>query len=135
VADLNRRQHLERYRRRHGRQLHAGQSAGWPASTRHRQLHRRAWHGGVRGKRSDDGQDLIADYDATTDKLTIENWYLGSSFHVEQFKTADGKLLLDSQVENLVQAMAAFAPPAAGQTTLPPTYQDALAPVIAANWQ
>jgi hypothetical protein len=31
--------------------------------------------------------------------------------------------------------MAAFAPPSAGQTTLPPAYQEALAPVIAANWQ
>jgi Ca2+-binding RTX toxin-like protein len=71
----------------------------------------------------------------TGDKLTLANWYLGNSYHVEQFKTADNKLLLDSRVENLVQAMAAFAPPAAGQTTLPQNYQDALAPVIAANWQ
>ena len=65
----------------------------------------------------------------------MENWYLGSGYHVEQFRTADGRLLLDCQVENLMQAMAAFAPPAAGQTTLPPTCQDSLAPVIAANWQ
>jgi len=42
--------------------------------------------------------------------------------------------LLDLQVNNLVQAMAAFAPPAPGETTLPPSYQTALAPVIAANW-
>jgi hypothetical protein len=38
-------------------------------------------------------------------------------------------------VENLVQAMAAFSPPAAGETTLPPAYQTSLEPVIAANWQ
>lgn len=63
------------------------------------------------------------------------NWYSGSAYHVEQFKTADGKTLLDTRVENLVTAMAAFAPPAAGQTTLPSNYQTALAPVIAANWQ
>ena len=44
-------------------------------------------------------------------------------------------MLLDTQVENLVAAMAAFAPPAAGQTTLSQSYQDALQPVIAANWQ
>ena len=81
------------------------------------------------------GNNLEASVIGTTDKLTVENWYLGSSYHVEQFKTADGKLLLDSQVENLVQAMAAFAPPGAGQTTLPPAYQDSLAPVIAVNWQ
>jgi Ca2+-binding RTX toxin-like protein len=81
------------------------------------------------------GNNLEASIIGTTDKLTLENWYLGSSYHIEQFKTADGKLLLDSRVENLVQAMAAFAPPAAGQTTLPPTHQDILAPMIAANWQ
>ena len=81
------------------------------------------------------GNSLEASIIGTTDKLTIQNWYLGDQYHVEQFKTADGKLLLDSQVESLVQAMAAFAPPAAGQTTLPPTHQDTLAPVIAANWQ
>jgi len=56
--------------------------------------------------------------------------------HVEQFKTTDGaKTLLDSNVQNLVNAMASFAPPAAGQTSLPTAYQSSLAPVIAANWQ
>ncbi|GHU17827.1 hypothetical protein FACS189475_02290 [Betaproteobacteria bacterium] len=50
-------------------------------------------------------------------------------------KTNDCQVLLQTQVEVLVQAMAAFAPPAAGQTTLPQDVQDALAPVIAANWQ
>ncbi len=81
------------------------------------------------------GNNLEAGIVGTTDRLTVENWYLGEQYRVEQFRTADGKLLLDSRVENLVQAMAAFAPPAAGQTTLPPVYQDTLAPVIAANWQ
>ncbi len=81
------------------------------------------------------GNNLEASIIGTTDKLTVQDWYLGSAYHVEQFRTTDGKLLLDSQVENLVQAMAAFAPPAAGQTSLPPVYQDTLAQVIAANWQ
>jgi len=71
----------------------------------------------------------------TTDKATLTNWYLGSQYHVEQFKTSDGKILLDSQVQNLVSAMAAFAPPAAGQTTLAANYAAALEPVMAANWQ
>jgi len=81
------------------------------------------------------GNNLEASIIGTADKLTVQNWYLGEQYHIEQFRTADGTLLLDSQVENLVQAMAAFAPPGAGQTTLPPIYQDSLAPVIAANWQ
>ncbi|WP_020484135.1 beta strand repeat-containing protein [Methylomonas sp. MK1] len=81
------------------------------------------------------GNNLEASIIGTDDKLIVKDWYTGTANHVEQFKTTDGALtLLDSQVENLVSAMAAFAPPAAGQTTLPTDYQTALAPVIVANW-
>jgi Ca2+-binding RTX toxin-like protein len=71
----------------------------------------------------------------TNDKFTVSNWYSGNAYHVDQFKTSDGKTLLDSQVQNLVSAMAGFAPPAAGETTLSAAYQTALTPVLAANWQ
>lgn len=71
----------------------------------------------------------------TTDKVSIANWYLGNQYHLEQFKTSDGKTLLDSKVQNLVSAMSAFAPPAAGQTTLTAAQAATLNPVIAANWQ
>jgi hypothetical protein len=72
----------------------------------------------------------------TADKLVVKDWYLGAANHVEQFKTTDGaKTLIDSNVQNLVNAMASFAPPAVGQTSLPANYQTSLAPVIAANWQ
>jgi hypothetical protein len=70
-----------------------------------------------------------------TDKITVNNWYSGSAYHIERFMTSDDKMLQDSQVDALVSAMAAFAPPASGQTTLPAGYQTALNPVIAANWQ
>lgn len=71
----------------------------------------------------------------TTDALLLKDWYSGSAAHVEQFKTSDGKTLVDSKVQNLVNAMASFAPPAAGQLTLPDSYREQLATVIAANWQ
>lgn len=80
------------------------------------------------------GNNLEVSVIGSTDKFTLSNWYLGDQYQVEQFK-AGGKTLLDSQVQNLVQAMAGFAPPAAGQTTLPANYQSSLAPVLAANWQ
>jgi len=80
------------------------------------------------------GNNLEVSIIGTTDKGTISNWYSGTGYHVEQFKTADGHVLLDSQVANLVNAMASFTPPAAGQTTLPSDYQTTLEPVIAANW-
>lgn len=81
------------------------------------------------------GNNLEVRVIGTSDSFTIGNWYLGSQYHVEQFKTGDGKTLLDSQVQNLVQAMSSFSPPAAGQTALPENYATTLNPVIAANWQ
>ncbi len=81
------------------------------------------------------GNNLEVSIVGSSESVTIENWYSSSIYHVEQFLTTDNKVLLDTRVETLVQAMAAFAPPAAGQTALPPPYQDALAPVIASVWQ
>ena len=86
------------------------------------------------------GNDLAISVIGTTDSIFLKDWYVGtqyagSQYHVEQFKTSDGKVLLDSQVQNLVNAMAAFLPPAAGQTTLDASYSTALSPTIAANWQ
>jgi len=81
------------------------------------------------------GNDLEMSIIGTTDKVTIQNWYAGKANHIEQFRTADGKVLLDTQVDQLVNAMAAFAPPAAGQAALSAAYQTALNPVIAANWK
>ena len=80
------------------------------------------------------GNDLEVSIIGTADKAVVENWYLGSSYHLEQFKTSDGKTLLDSKVQDLVSAMASFTPPAVGQTTLPSNYQTSLLPVIAADW-
>ena len=81
------------------------------------------------------GNTLEVSIIGTSDKLSLSNWYLGDPYHVEQFKTSDGRTLLDSQVQNLVNAMAAFAPPAMGQTNLSSAYASQLQPVIAANWQ
>jgi Ca2+-binding RTX toxin-like protein len=81
------------------------------------------------------GSDLELSIIGTSDKSTIRNWYASQAHHVEQFKTSDGKVLLDSQVQNLVSAMAAFAPPAAGQVTLTPAYETALGTVIATSWK
>ena len=82
------------------------------------------------------GNDLEASIIGTPDAFVLRDWYRGAVFRVEQFKTTDGsKTLLQANVQNLVNAMAAFAPPAPGMTTLPLDYQATLHPVIAANWQ
>ncbi len=81
------------------------------------------------------GANLEVGIIGTDDKFSVNNWFAGNRYHVEKFQTSDGKTLLDTQVQNLVQAMASFAPPVAGQTTLPIDYQAGLNTVIAANWQ
>jgi Ca2+-binding RTX toxin-like protein len=80
------------------------------------------------------GTTLEVSIIGTSDKATIDSWYLGSRYQIEQFQIADGQTLLSSTVDSLVNAMAAFAPPTAGQTTLPTNYQSSLNTVIAANW-
>lgn len=71
----------------------------------------------------------------TDDGLIIKDHYLGQAHRIERFKLSDGKVLLDAQVEQLVHVMSGFTPPTAGQTTLPPDYQTALAPTILASWK
>lgn len=78
--------------------------------------------------------DLVASVIGTSDRIAIEGWYTGADNRVEQFRTSDGSVLLESQVQNLVNAMAAFAPPAPGASTLPAGYE-AIETLIAANWQ
>ncbi|MFN5940362.1 MAG: calcium-binding protein [Polaromonas sp.] len=79
--------------------------------------------------------DLQLTLIGTNDMLTVRNWYSGSAHRVDGFDLGSGKRLLDGQVDALVSAMASFAPPAPGQTSIPTAYQTALNPVIAANWK
>ncbi len=69
----------------------------------------------------------------TNDAVLLRSWGVGGD-HIERIETADGKVLLDSQVDALVSAMAGFNPPAAGQINLNQQQQEALQPVLAASW-
>ena len=68
------------------------------------------------------------------DQFTLASAYQSNPYLVEQFKTSEGNTLLESQVQNLVSAMAGFAPLAAGQTTLSASYATTLSSVLVANW-
>jgi trimeric autotransporter adhesin len=80
------------------------------------------------------GNNLELSVIGTTDRLTINGWYTSPNNQIESFRLADGQALMASQVQQLVNAMASFAPPAAGQTTLPASHAAALTPVIAPSW-
>jgi hypothetical protein len=83
------------------------------------------------------GTDLQVDVLGSSDRLTISGWYGGNArAQVESFKTADG-LTLDSQIGQLVSAMASFAadnpgfnPATASQMPNDPALQS----VVAAAW-
>jgi Ca2+-binding RTX toxin-like protein len=53
--------------------------------------------------------DLRLAMHGTTDQVTIQNWYTSPTTNqVETFQAGTGQLLLSTQVEQLIQAMAAF---------------------------
>lgn len=81
------------------------------------------------------GTSLEVSLIGTSDKVSISNWYNGSSNHVEKIQVADGHYLMDSQVEQLVQAMAGMTPPPAGQTMLTADQHQQLDAVLASSWQ
>lgn len=81
------------------------------------------------------GNNLEVSVIGTGNKVVVKDWYLGNAYHVEELKSGNGLTLVNSQVQNLVNAMSSLTPPAAGQTTLPAEYQTQLNSVIASNWQ
>ncbi|WP_152222312.1 calcium-binding protein [Pseudomonas sp. SCB32] len=81
------------------------------------------------------GSNLDISVIGTNDKVSISSWYSGSNYHVGQITSADGKTLLESQVQSLVNAMAAFGVPAGGESNLTADQRQQLEVVIAANWQ
>ncbi|WP_409026377.1 calcium-binding protein [Janthinobacterium sp. SUN098] len=82
-----------------------------------------------------EGANLEVSTIGTTDKITVNNWFADTAVRIEEFRMADGRVLLGSNVQNLVQAMAGLTPPPAGQLTLPAGTAAILAPALAQNWR
>jgi len=81
------------------------------------------------------GNHLEVSIIGTTDKVTLNNWYVGGTANqLEQIRTATGDVLASSQVQNLVTAMSSFSPPSVGTTTLDSSTYASVLSVIAANW-
>ncbi len=80
------------------------------------------------------GDDLRIMRIGTADSVTVTNWFLASGYGFG-ISAGDGKAVAYSDVDALVSAMASFAPPASGQTSLPSQYETALAAVLAASWK
>jgi Haemolysin-type calcium binding protein related domain len=55
---------------------------------------------------SQQGNDLRIALHGSTDRVTIQNWYTGTAAQTEIIQAANGQQLLNTQVAQLIQAMA-----------------------------
>jgi Ca2+-binding RTX toxin-like protein len=73
----------------------------------------------------------------SSDILTVQNWYGNASYQTEVFQAADGRQLLHTQVEQLIQAMATFSTNNGGISWAQAVQErpDDVQTVLAAYWQ
>ncbi|NWD49213.1 S8 family serine peptidase [Pseudomonas gingeri] len=80
------------------------------------------------------GQDLQISVIGSQQEVTLHNWYASTPERPRDIMIGTQHRLLGGDVENLVQAMAAFAPAAPATMTFSAAEQQSLQPVLAANW-
>ncbi len=80
------------------------------------------------------GTDLEVSVIGTTDKTTIKGWYTSQNNHIEHIQTQSGQVLLDSNVEALVVAMAGVSLSVPATTMLTINQHTALDSKIALCW-
>jgi Ca2+-binding RTX toxin-like protein len=90
---------------------------------------------------SQQANDLGIALHGSTDSVTIQDWYTSSSNQVETIQAGNGQVLLNTQVDQLIQAMAQFttdtglswdAASGGGGTA---QQQAQFQAILAANWQ
>ena len=82
-----------------------------------------------------EGDDLTVGVLGTKDKAVIKNWYQGEANQVERFETKDGSVLLQSQVQQMVDAMAVFSPEGASELNVPADLVAELHPLVVEKWK
>lgn len=83
---------------------------------------------------SQDGDNLVIDVIGSEDQVVVSDWYDGDAAKLDDISTA-GFALASENVATLVNAMAQFGAPPAGNASLPQAVRDELAPVLAVSWQ
>ena len=56
-----------------------------------------------------DGYNLCIGFTDSTDKITINNWYSGSSYQIEEIKSSDNRSITNVQLQLMIDAMAAYS--------------------------
>jgi Ca2+-binding RTX toxin-like protein len=81
------------------------------------------------------GNNLVVSVIGQSQSTTVSDWYGATNNHLSKVLAGDGYTVTDAGIQQLVEAMASFTPPPAGQTTLPPELAANLSAALAANWQ
>lgn len=55
------------------------------------------------------GNDLKVVINGSTDSVTVDSWYTSNNNKIETFEAADGSTITNTQIEQLIQAMASFS--------------------------
>jgi len=80
------------------------------------------------------GNDLQITVAGTDDQVAISNWYSNSNYQVDRLETGFS-VLLNSQVEQLVSAMASYSVPSGAGNVIPQDVKDELQPILVDTWQ
>ena len=79
--------------------------------------------------------DLLVNVLDSDEQLTIDNWYAENADTIERFELASGEVLLHSQVELLVEAMAAFDVPESTDADYNRQVKERIEPLLSSTWQ
>ena len=72
---------------------------------------------------SRNNKDLTIEVLGKNDSITIENWFSGYGHRIEHIQASDGTELAAKTVQQMVQAMASFAPQQSLQHSVPEQMQ------------
>jgi Ca2+-binding RTX toxin-like protein len=85
--------------------------------------------------------DLRLTIHGSSDQITVQNWYIGTTNRIETLQAGNGQTLLSTQVDQLIQAMAGFTTTtglswdAAIDGGGTPQQQTQFQGILAASWQ
>jgi Ca2+-binding RTX toxin-like protein len=85
--------------------------------------------------------DLRLTIHGSSDQITVQNWYVGTTNRIETLQAGNGQTLLSTQVDQLIQAMAGFTTTtglswdAAIDGGGTPQQQTQFQGILAASWQ
>jgi Ca2+-binding RTX toxin-like protein len=80
------------------------------------------------------GNHLIIDVLGEEDRVTVNNWYAGANYRVESIQAGE-TAFLNNQMDQIIQALAAFGVPQGADGKWTGEQREELAPVLAACWQ